>query len=134
VDGGLVDGGLKDKLHRALMELGLKFTADAVEHSRLIEAPGRLYFETTKEFKLALRDAEIQRALEKLGAGKTRVSVSIVDSPGEVKNQNSGEPAPQGDAGLMERALGHPEVQRFRETFGGQVRAVRNLKEYGGRT
>ena len=129
------ESGLKEQLHAALMELGLKFTADAVEHSRLIEAPGRLSFETTKEFKLALRDAEIQRALEKLGAGKKRVSVSIVDStPGVVKNGNSGEPAPQGEAELTERALSHPEVQRFRETFGGQVRAVRNLKEYGGRT
>jgi hypothetical protein len=28
-----------------------------------------------------------------------------------------------------ERALGHPEVQRFRELFGGEVRNVRNLKE-----
>jgi len=27
------------------------------------------------------------------------------------------------------RALAHPEVQRFREVFGGEVRAVRNLKE-----
>ncbi len=27
------------------------------------------------------------------------------------------------------RALAHPEVQRFRELFGGEVRAVRNLKE-----
>jgi hypothetical protein len=27
------------------------------------------------------------------------------------------------------RALANPEVQRFRELFGGEVRAVRNLKE-----
>jgi hypothetical protein len=27
------------------------------------------------------------------------------------------------------RALGNPEVRRFREVFGGEVRKVRNLKE-----
>jgi hypothetical protein len=27
------------------------------------------------------------------------------------------------------RALSNPEVQRFREVFGGEVRKVRNLKE-----
>ena len=27
------------------------------------------------------------------------------------------------------RALGNPEVQRFRDTFGGEVRKIRNLKE-----
>jgi hypothetical protein len=27
------------------------------------------------------------------------------------------------------RALTNPEVQRFREVFGGEIRTVRNLKE-----
>ncbi len=39
------------------------------------------------------------------------------------------EPKPVGDDQVTERALGHPEVQRFRELFGGEVRNVRNLKE-----
>ena len=33
------------------------------------------------------------------------------------------------NAEVTERALAHPEVQRFRELFGGEVRTVRNLKE-----
>jgi hypothetical protein len=36
-------------------------------------------------------------------------------------------PAPEDE--VTGRALAHPEVQRFRELFGGEVRAVRNLKE-----
>ena len=37
-------------------------------------------------------------------------------------------PAPAaGDAAA--RALENPEVQRFREVFGGEIRAIRNLKE-----
>jgi hypothetical protein len=34
---------------------------------------------------------------------------------------------PEGD--VASRALANPEVQRFREVFGGEVRKVRNLKE-----
>ena len=30
---------------------------------------------------------------------------------------------------VTERALAHPEVQHFRDLFGGEVRTVRNLKE-----
>jgi hypothetical protein len=33
------------------------------------------------------------------------------------------------DEEVTGRALANPEVQRFREVFGGEVRKVRNLKE-----
>jgi hypothetical protein len=34
-----------------------------------------------------------------------------------------------GEDEVTGRALANPEVQRFREVFGGEVRKVRNLKE-----
>ena len=37
-------------------------------------------------------------------------------------------PAAQEDD-VSRRALANPEVQRFRDLFGGEVRTVRNLKE-----
>ncbi len=49
--------------------------------------------------------------------------------PGAGKSPAAGEPSIRGDQATTGRALAHPEVQRFQETFGGQVRAVRNLKE-----
>jgi hypothetical protein len=33
------------------------------------------------------------------------------------------------DAEATSRALSNPEVQRFRDVFGGEIRKVRNLKE-----
>ena len=39
-----------------------------------------------------------------------------------------GYPAGRDDE-VTNRALANPEVQRFREVFGGDVRKVRNLKE-----
>ena len=54
-----------------------------------------------------------------------RLSIAFVDdSPAQAQA-----PATQDDAELTGRALAHPEVQQIRETFGGQVRAVRNLKD-----
>ena len=38
-------------------------------------------------------------------------------------------PAAEGEDEVTGRALANPEVQRFREVFGGEVRKVRNLKE-----
>jgi len=49
---------------------------------------------------------------------------------------DAGEPAApltpaagSGEDKVTARALANPEVQRFREVFGGEVRKVRNLKE-----
>jgi DNA polymerase-3 subunit gamma/tau len=124
------EGGLREKLHTALMELGQKFTADAVAHSRVTETEGALRFETPKEFKLSMREADLRKALEQVGAGSMKVLVSFVESaPAVGKSPAAGEPSIRGDQATTGRALAHPEVQRFQETFGGQVRAVRNLKE-----
>jgi len=38
-------------------------------------------------------------------------------------------PPAANDDEVTSRALANPEVQRFREVFGGEVRKVRNLKE-----
>jgi len=37
--------------------------------------------------------------------------------------------APAQEEEAASRALSNPEVQRFRDVFGGEVRKVRNLKE-----
>jgi hypothetical protein len=60
-----------------------------------------------------------------VGAGGTRFTVAFVDEAAPAPAANTIE----GGEELTGRALSHPEVQRFRETFGGQVRAVRDLKE-----
>ena len=49
-------GDGRQRLHAALMELGMPFTADAIESSRVAEVNGELQITTTKANKLALRD------------------------------------------------------------------------------
>ena len=65
-------------------------------------------------------------ALRHLGQAGLRFKIVFGDvkpAPAAVQK-----PSVQEDE-VMDRALAHPEVQRFRELFGGEVRNVRNLKE-----
>jgi DNA polymerase III subunit gamma/tau len=117
--------GWQAKLHAALLEIGNAALADAVAHSVVTETPGQLEFQTPKDFRVSMKEPAIRKALQHLGTAGMKISIAFVDST----TAAPAEQAPQGDSELTDRALSHPEVQRFRETLGGQVRAVRNLKE-----
>ncbi len=116
------------KLHAAMNEKGLAFSADAIAQSEVALVNNELQITAPKQFQLDLGQEEIRTALKHLGFPTLRFKVNF----GEVKSA----PAPmqppkpaQKDDEVTERALSHPEVQRFRELFGGEVRTVRNLKE-----
>jgi len=118
-------GPWKDRLHSALLELGMQFTADAVEHSQITESNGELLFAAPEEFHLALNGKDILKVVQKVAGRPMRVKVTAgtadVVEPPKAR-------APQDD--VADRALSHPEVRRFQETFpDAQVRVVRNLKE-----
>ncbi|MDQ6700562.1 MAG: hypothetical protein M3Z36_10300 [Acidobacteriota bacterium] len=116
----------RDKLHAALMDLSMPYTADAVEHSAVTESAGELLVETPKEFSLSMNADELQKAIRHLGGSAMRVKIVFTEAVSvpkiaAVKKSDENE--------VTARALSDPEVQRFRELFGGEVRAVRNLKE-----
>ena len=121
-------GDLRDRLHAALTELGMMFTADALEHSQVIEKAGELQFVTTVEFKLAMDPKELQKAVQHTLGRPMKITVTVgepeVSAAPAIKLKTSN------DDETTERALSHPEVKRFREKFpDAHVRAVRNLKE-----
>jgi DNA polymerase-3 subunit gamma/tau len=124
-------GDWRQRLHAALMELGMPFTADAVENSRVVEASGELQFITSAAYKLALRPDDLNKALKQISDRPYRIKVSVGDA-GPQSAPLAAAPtaaAPAGDDDATNRALANPEVQRFREVFGGEIRKVRNLKE-----
>jgi DNA polymerase-3 subunit gamma/tau len=118
----------RQALHATLLELGMTFTADAVENSRVVEANGELQFTTTKPYKLALRDEDLQKAIGRISPKPMRVKVMIGEAPTNGAALKPAAPS-QPEEEVTNRALANPEVQRFREVFGGEVRRVRNLKE-----
>ena len=117
----------RTKLHGALTETGLTFSADAIAQAEVALVNEELQIAAPKQFQLDLGRDEILTALKHLGFPALRFKINF----GEVKSPPAAmqKPAPKKDDEVTERALAHPEVQRFRELFGGEVRAVRNLKE-----
>ena len=115
------------KLHGAMVEKGLQFSADAIAQSDVALANGELQITAGKNFQLDLGREEILTALKHLGHPALRFKVNF----GEVKAPAAALPkaTPPKEDEVTERALAHPEVKRFRELFGGEVRTVRNLKE-----
>ena len=115
----------REKLHAKLMELGMPFTADAVEHSEVVEVKGELQFTTPKDLSISMQADEINQAVRQIVGKPLKIKITIGDVAVQEKV-----PAPAAQADdVSRRALSHPEVQRFRDLLGGEVRTVRNLKE-----
>jgi len=117
----------RQKLHAALVELGMPFTADAVENARIAEVNGELEITASKADSLALGSEDLNKALAHIGARTMRVKVVI----GEARAApiQPAEPPAAAEDEATGRAMANPEVRRFREVFGGEIRKVRNLKE-----
>jgi hypothetical protein len=121
-------GAWVPRLASALRELGLAYTADAIEHSEVTAGHQELRFVTPREYRLSMKEAEIRKALAKLGAPALKIEIQFVESAAPAQAVATLEGSRAEDE-LARRALEHPEVKRFREIFGGHVRAVRNLKQ-----
>jgi hypothetical protein len=103
----------------------MQFTADAVEHSHIVESNNELHFTTPEEFKLAMNEKDILKIVQKVAGRPMRVKTTF----GEANVISAPKLKPPPDD-VSERALSHPEVRRFQEMFpDAQVRVVRNLKE-----
>ncbi len=115
----------RQTLHTALTETGMAFTADGVEHSEFSFQDGELRILAPKEFKLSMKQEDLQKAIQHAGLAVPRIKIAFgeVSAAPEIQKVKSSEDEVTRDA------LANPEVQRFRELFGGEVRTVRNLKE-----
>jgi DNA polymerase-3 subunit gamma/tau len=119
------DAQWRERIHAALVDLGMNFTADGVEHSSVSVIGGEVLFITPAEFKLSMTEPDLDKAIRKIAGRPMRVKVTLSDAA--VGAQAPIARPQQND--VETRALEHPEVKRFLELFGGEVRQVRNLKE-----
>jgi DNA polymerase-3 subunit gamma/tau len=122
-------GSLRSRLHAALIEAKQSNLADALEHSELAESDAELVFTTPKMYQMFLKDSAFAAAVKGVLGKPVKITIKLGDAPRTAAEPPSAAPPVQNDA-AAERALGHPEVQRFQELFPeSQVRAVRNLRE-----
>jgi hypothetical protein len=125
-------GDLKLDLLTALLDSGLKMSADAVQHSRVNLDGAELVFTTAKRFMLALRDSAVAKAASVLLGKpvKVRVEIDAAMSAERAPAIENGARAADIENEAAQRALTHPGVKRFQELFpGAHVRSVRNLNE-----
>jgi len=115
------------RLHDALIELGLPFTADAMAHSEVEAVGNELRILAPKEFQLSLTQDDLQKALQHAGAAQLRAKISFGAPTVPAARMETKRPAVADDA--ERRALENAEVARFRELFGGELRNIKNLKE-----
>jgi len=123
----MVEGDARQRLHAVLAERGLTFLADAVENSEITETPNELKIVTGKMFAIHLKDPSLGKVAQEVFGRSLRIAVAVGDVKAQAAIAAPQPAAEEGDA--TARAMDNPEVQRFREVFGGEVRTVRNLKE-----
>jgi DNA polymerase-3 subunit gamma/tau len=121
----------RDRLHSYLHEKGLTHLADAVENARITVSGADLNVIAPKSYALYFNDRAMADAAREVFGRPLRLKFAT-DEAGEPASPGP-RGAPPAAANIEEettaRALANPEVQRFREVFGGEIRKVRNLKE-----
>jgi len=124
------DDDWREKLQSAMIKAGLQFSADAMAQAGAALVNNELIVTAPKQFQLDLGREEILTALKQIGYPALRFKVVFgdVNSEGPAPAVKPA-PKPAAQDAVTERALGHPEVRRYRDLFGGEVRNVRNLKE-----
>jgi len=117
----------RERLHAWLTEHGLTHLADAVENASVSISGGEIQISAPKSYHLYLKDRSFAEAVREVFARPLNLKLLAGEAPQAAPRPAA--PAPEPNDEAAGRALSNPEVQRFREVFGGEVRRVRNLKE-----
>jgi len=124
-------GDPRDRLHSYLHEKGLTHLADAVENARITVSGADLNVIAPKSYALYFNDRAIADAAREVFGRPLRLRIAIDDAGEPASPGPGGAPPAAGNSEeeATARALANPEVRRFREVFGGEIRKIRNLKE-----
>jgi hypothetical protein len=125
----LAGADLRSRVHASLVEAKLTHVADALEHSEISESANEVLVTTPKMYMLYLKSADFESAVRRILGRPVKVTIKAGEARSGALPASPAAAQAVVDA-TAERALAHPEVQRFQEMFpGSQVRTVRNLKE-----
>ena len=123
----LKPGDPRERLHSYLHEKGLTHLADAVENSSIAVSGAELAVIAPKSYALYFKDGGMEAAVREVFGKPLRLKITVADTAPPAASVQLAPSA--GEDQAASRALSHPEVRRFQEVFGGEVRKVRNLKE-----
>jgi DNA polymerase-3 subunit gamma/tau len=122
-------GDPRQRLFELLHEHNHAHLADAVEHATIAVAGGTLNITAPKSFGLYFNDPAFKEAVAEVFGRPLGVKFTAGEAAAAPAAPVAAPPAAAQEDEASQRALSNPEVQRFRDVFGGEVRKVRNLKE-----
>jgi DNA polymerase-3 subunit gamma/tau len=122
-------GDLRQDLHQALSKEGLNISADAIAQAEVSVQGGDVVLKGPKSLSFALKDKSIERLAGQILGRPARIRfepVAAVAAPSPVAPEKTAVE----ESDLRRRALSHPGVKSFQESFPeAQVRMVRNLSD-----
>ncbi len=131
------DGSPKARLLEALRDAGEDFAADAVQHGGVEElgSGGIVRPSPMDRTTIELCWSSIEAAAKKAGIAPVKLGEDSADSSPAIASPQTNEGTAANETSEMEseaakRALADPDVQAFQERFPGQIREIRNLREY----
>ncbi len=122
-------GDPREQLHAYLHEKGNAHLADAVENSNITVSGGELCITAPKSYALYFRDRAFDDAIREVFGRALRLKFTAGEAGSAPPPPALAAPTSEAEDEVTGRALSNPEVQRFREVFGGEVRKIRNLKD-----
>jgi len=124
----MAEGDSRQRLHQWLTQQGMTHLADAVENASIAVTGGDLVITAPKSYGLYFKDFD--QATRELFGRPLRIRVTVGEAAAPPPALAPARPPASAEEDEAEkRALANPEVQRFREVLGGEIRRVRNLKE-----
>jgi len=120
-------GDPRQRLHSYLNAKGFTHLADAVENARITLNGAELAIVTAKSYEIYFKDRGFEEAVRDVFGKPLRVRIGVGEAGPAAAPIAAA--ASLGEEQATGRALAHPEVRRFQEVFGGEIRKVRNLKE-----
>jgi DNA polymerase-3 subunit gamma/tau len=130
----VVEGSLKERLLAAMLDAGEDFAAEALRHAA-VEANGagivlRPSSIDRTTIELTLSGIETAAKAGGLGAVKIGDDLAEAEAPAQASSQPSTNESSGIESDAAKRALADPDFQAFQERLPGQIREVRNLREY----
>ncbi|MEZ5396740.1 MAG: hypothetical protein R2724_28675 [Bryobacterales bacterium] len=132
---GGFDSDLRAKAVALLRDAGNDFIASTLQHTSVEESGDAVVVRATAEDRTTLEFdwQSAEQALQKAAGRKVRVTLgpnlAETERVENVPEESAEDGSPVADQ-TTQRALEDPDVQTFQQLFPGQVREVRNLREF----
>lgn len=130
----VVEGSPKERLLAAMLDAGEDFAAEAVRHSLVEESGAGIVLRPSAidRTTIELTMSGIETSAKACGLGAVTIGEDLAESeaPVQTSSKPEGDDSSPMESEAAKRALADPDIQAFQKSLPGQIREIRNLREY----